>query len=193
MANWVSAFFTIVIAIATVVYVAFTKKLWRETQRSADAAAKSAEAAVVASNAAKVSAESASALYRPFIGLTSLPSLNDPNSNDWMFPIELRNYGTLPALRVNAAFEFFLAERSLVVITRPESAEVSPNSPFETNLDLRLTTPDRIFLNAGAVLNLKLCTIYESPDGRKFEYKVEGPLGEHGRRFLLNRSETRLI
>jgi hypothetical protein len=45
MANSIVAFFTVVIAIATIVYVALTRKLLIETKRSADAAMKSAEVA----------------------------------------------------------------------------------------------------------------------------------------------------
>ncbi len=43
--NWISAFFTVVIAAATVAYVVLTKRLWHETNKSADAAKKSADAA----------------------------------------------------------------------------------------------------------------------------------------------------
>jgi len=45
MANGVIAFFTVVIAFATIAYVLLTRKLWQETKRSADAATKAAEAA----------------------------------------------------------------------------------------------------------------------------------------------------
>jgi hypothetical protein len=45
MANFVVAFFTVVIAVATIVYVVLTHRLWKETKRSADAAMKSADAA----------------------------------------------------------------------------------------------------------------------------------------------------
>lgn len=59
MANWVSAFFTVVIAVATIFYVRLTAKLWRETKRSADAATKSADATVEAAHAATTSANAA--------------------------------------------------------------------------------------------------------------------------------------
>jgi multidrug efflux pump subunit AcrA (membrane-fusion protein) len=59
MANWVSAFFTVVIAFATIVYVVLTGRLWKETKRSADAATKSADATVEAAQAATTSANAA--------------------------------------------------------------------------------------------------------------------------------------
>jgi hypothetical protein len=43
--NWISAFFTVVIAAATIAYVRLTRGLWQETKKSADAAQKSAGAA----------------------------------------------------------------------------------------------------------------------------------------------------
>lgn len=52
-ANGVIATFTLVIALATIVYVIFTVLLWRETKKSADAAATSARAATLSANAAQ--------------------------------------------------------------------------------------------------------------------------------------------
>ena len=45
MANGIVAFFTVVIALATIAYVLLTRKLWQETKKSADAATKAADAA----------------------------------------------------------------------------------------------------------------------------------------------------
>ena len=52
-ANGVIAAFTVVIALATIVYVIFTVFLWRETKKSADAAATSARAATISANTAQ--------------------------------------------------------------------------------------------------------------------------------------------
>jgi hypothetical protein len=41
--NWIMAFFTVVIAGATVAYVVLTKRLWQETKKSAEAAKNSAD------------------------------------------------------------------------------------------------------------------------------------------------------
>jgi hypothetical protein len=182
--SWVTAAFTFVIAVATITYVWITHKLWTETKRSA-------EAAMVAANAAKLSAETSAALHRPFLGLVCHLFENNPISINRQFPVELRNFGTIPALRVGAVFELFIEQRSIYTSNEPESAEIFPDSAYERNLHLQLSIADVNLLQAGMKLSLSLRYVYEAPDGRRFEYTAEGPLGEFGNRFLLFKSETR--
>ena len=52
MANWISAFFTVISAFATIVYIVLTAGLWKGTKRSADAATTSAEATKKSADAA---------------------------------------------------------------------------------------------------------------------------------------------
>ena len=90
IANWVTAVFTIVIAIATTVYVVFTRMLWLQTTKAADAATKSANAAVEAAHAATLSAEVSSKLHQPLVGFVSVNHRNDPNQWQWDIPIALK-------------------------------------------------------------------------------------------------------
>jgi len=57
--SWISAFFTVVIAVATVAYVWLTRRLWQETKKSADAATEAVRAAKDNALAAKQSASAA--------------------------------------------------------------------------------------------------------------------------------------
>ena len=194
LASLVTAAFTATIAIATVVYVWVTHKLWKETKRSAEAAMKSADAAVVAADAARISAETSAALHRPFLGLVSHPLENDAMDPVKRFHVELRNFGTIPALRVSGVIEFFLEDRLLAISNEPEAAEIFPGSAYGRILHHRLSDEDlSLHYRGGMNLRLRMRTIYEAPDGRRFEYKAEGPLGEYGSHFLLDKSETRTL
>jgi hypothetical protein len=194
MANWISAVFTVVIAVATIVYVWFTKKLWLETKRSADAAMKAAEAAGEAARAAKVSADESAALNRPFIGLISveypLTGTNNPRYPHWIFPTELRNHGTLPATRVNALFEFFLGDSSLTIIQGPRSAEIFPSSAYQSNLRLDFGEKLALFAAGKAELFLEVRATYNAPDGRAFQYSARMEFDTASRRFLVVNSKT---
>jgi len=121
--NVVIAFLTGVIAIATIVYVVLTARLWKETKKSADAATKSAEAA-------KKSADGTAALYRPFIGLESLPTERLSSNTIWEFPSKLWNYGTLPASHLSASFAFYTeSAQKAATRSRPLKVRVRRNLP----------------------------------------------------------------
>jgi hypothetical protein len=192
MANWVSAFFTVVIAVATIYYVRLTAKLWQETRKSADAATKSAEAA-------KQSAQVAATLYRPIIGLESDPIASLGSPRIWIIPVALRNYGTLPATHLNASFEFHTESPQesrflLQTINGPESAEIPPHSAYETDLRPGLSdhTQSQVATKQKKLI-LTLKAAYSAPDGRKFEYTAEARLSIAGKRLVVQKSETRAI
>ena len=90
----ITAIFTAVIAVATVTYVIYTKKLWRETKRAADAA----------KDAVELSRQSFVALNRPYIGISKIDRKPPRHFQDGLLQIDvqLMNFGTVPAGRVNA-------------------------------------------------------------------------------------------
>lgn len=69
MANWIMVLFTAVIASATVLYAWLTSKLWKETKKSADAAARAADAAAKAADAAHQSVKLARQQFEEQAGL----------------------------------------------------------------------------------------------------------------------------
>lgn len=94
---------TVVIAIATVLYVIYTRGLWSATKKTAEAAKESADAAQTAANAAKVSADLDLAVHKPYIGIEKfclaqpLEFLNVPTMR---VSCLIKNFGTLPAEKV---------------------------------------------------------------------------------------------
>ena len=113
---WISAAFTFVIAVATVFYVVYTRRLWAETKKSADAANASAEAAKenaeasrVAAEIAKKSADLALEMQQPMVEVSAMGFAKFPNAPAAFNPLSfgrldlqvtLKNYGTLRAANV---------------------------------------------------------------------------------------------
>ena len=97
--------FTGTIAVATVVYVLLTRKLWKATKQSADAATDSAVAA-------RKTAELLIALHRAYVGVSSINhALSDLSGQHWKVTWEVQNFGTLPASRVEITFTALINDR----------------------------------------------------------------------------------
>src|SRR5712664_1633464 len=77
-------------------------------QRQAEATKNSADAASEAAAAAKKSAEITAALHRPFMGLFNVSLPGGPGTRLWNIVFTLKNYGTLPALNVGLAVNFYI-------------------------------------------------------------------------------------
>jgi hypothetical protein len=81
------------------------------SHRQVEAATESAEAAIEAALASKKSAEISAALHRPFMGLLAVSLMAGGHGTDlWVIRFVLKNFGTLPALNVGVAIEFFCGE-----------------------------------------------------------------------------------
>lgn len=176
-------------AAATVVYAFITLLLWLQTKKAANAA-------TISAKAAKQSADVAAALHRPFIGLVPLRSSSAHGDPHWSVPMEVRNFGTLPAVHVNAVFEFYLGDTPLKTlegpINEPTAAEIFPGSAHMVNLPLFLNANNLTSVTDGrSELVIKLRATYATANGPAFEYTAEAPYDVRGRRFFVQKSETR--
>ncbi len=123
MANFVVAFFTVVIAVATIVYVVLTRRLWKETKRSADAAMKSADAATRSVEAVMdVDRALLLILWENFIHINPETRHNGVLSHcfNWHF----QNAGKSPAFILKVSSRF-IAIRSLDDLS-PEPVYLAP-------------------------------------------------------------------
>lgn len=100
MANLLMMVFTGIIAVATVAYVVVTKRLLRETMRSASGAKDSADAAKISAEVAKRAADLDAARHRPYLAVSVFQRSNDFNADQWVTQWVVKNYGTLPASAV---------------------------------------------------------------------------------------------
>jgi len=140
MATWLNIAFTFVIAVATVAYVLFTRRLWQETKKSADAATKAADAATAAAT-----------IYRPYIGLVCIGQPNDPHNKWWTFKFSLQNYGNSPAVSVSAKFELMLSGETIASLNDPKSAEIFPQSGHNVIFTCNLGKNARRFAGGGTI------------------------------------------
>jgi len=184
MANWVSAFFTVVIAVATIVYVRLTARLWQETKKSADAAT---EAAL----AAKKSAEIAAALHRPFMGLLKVKLLSGgPGVDLWVIDFVLKNFGTLPALDVGMEIELFAGNTSFAQKKEPASVQVFPSD--EPHRTIQQIIAKRVEIQTGAEkFRVDVRVPYRAEDGRHFDYTAEVSYNHKLNQFEIDKSATR--
>jgi hypothetical protein len=163
------------------------------------AAMNSADAAMKSADAAKLSADISLALHRPLIGLESLPTERLASNTIWEFPAKLWNYGTLPASHLSASLAFYTesAQESrypLKTIQGPESVEIFPNSGYEIALQ-PTPGPEQMsqITSQSTQLILTVKATYVAPDDRKFEYTAEARLDTASRRFVLIKSQTRVL
>jgi hypothetical protein len=163
------------------------------------AAMNSADAAMKSAEAAKLSAEISVALHRPLVGLESLPTERLASNTIWEFPTKLWNYGTLPASHLCASFAFYTesgqeSRHPLKNIEGPESVEIFPNSGYEIALQ---PSPSPVQVNHISSQTTKLIltvkATYSAPDDRNFEYTAEARLDNASRRFVLIKSQTRIL
>jgi hypothetical protein len=185
MANGIVAVFTVVIAIATIVYVVLTNLLWRETKKSADAA-------VVAADAAKKSADLAAALYRPFMSLRGVQLKSGLGTHVWEIDFMFKNYGTRPALNVGLTTQFFVDNTPRQQPTQPASIQVFPLSEFSALAPFDMGEADRLPIEQETKkLRISVRIPYETEEGRRFEFVAE--VSYRQGKFMIEKSETRTI
>jgi hypothetical protein len=200
-ARWCRDPATCVVAIAAAIYVVATFAIWLSTRKAANAAMssaeamkKSAEAASLTAQAAKSSVELLAELHRPLIGIARLHLRNDRSSRTWIIAVVLRNYGTLPAVKVNASIEFLLDSSPLWTVTELGSAEVAPNADYEAVNLLDWGEKEHQSMQEGSKsLIVKVRITYEAAGGRRFEYAAEAQLKHVTGVFQIVKSETRTL
>jgi hypothetical protein len=190
--SWVTVFLTSVIAVSTVAYVWLTKRLWTETKRSA-------EAAMAAALAAKKSAEVTADLHRPFMGLPQVTHKTGWGTDSWEIVFVLKNYGTMPALKVGVVMEFFAGTSRFAEIIQPTSMQIFPSAEIESTVWISPQS-HRVPIQRGVEkLRINVRIPYQAENGRHFEHHAEasyaeglpGGLFSHmPGRFVIDKSET---
>ena len=129
LTNWIIAILTAVIALATTYYAWLTRRLWKETEKSATAAKDAAEIA-------KQSAELIGALHRPFVAIKGAVLQGNSGSGTWYIGLELKNYGTLPALKTTIQVECFADTTPLRNTAHPSPVQIFPNDQFVSQVEI---------------------------------------------------------
>lgn len=189
--NWISAFFTVVIAVATICYVVLTKRLWQETKNSADAAAQAARAAITSAN---LTVE----LHRPYMALQSvtLRNVSHPNqnwrlANAWFIDWSIANLGTLPAHHVHAKLEL-RSHDTPKVDEGPYDAEVYPQSQSLTRTTHLLVNP--ISVQKGSTVHSAHVVIeYAAPAGHRYRHTAQASFDKNHGIFSITESKTEAI
>jgi hypothetical protein len=202
IAEWISAVFTAVIAVATIVYVTYTRRLWRETKASADAAKASADAAKVTADAAKKSADIAAELQQPILVVWVIrfveppvhPLNFNPLSSDLLdLQVMLKNLGVLSAMDIAIDGWTYLNEGSeqLNRLTNPGPLQVPPGYVIPVNFKVQMKLGR---LTEGAVYRVKLEVRYSSPQGNKrYRYVTVRALNTTDRSFTVEHNHTELV
>jgi hypothetical protein len=158
-----------VIALATIAYVVCTVFLWIATKRVADAS-------TVAANEGRKSTDLLAALNRPYMGVHRVAFPNPAGQNEIMWGIssEIRNFGTLPALAVEARVEFVLNETILYASAGPFAAEIFPQSePVVIDASFRFQGPRRDEVLSGAVtLIARIHIDYAASNGQRYKHRA---------------------
>jgi hypothetical protein len=185
-----SAIFTGVIAVETLIYLFYTGRLWRATKKAADAATISADAARMSADAAKLSADIAAGLHRPFMGLARLDLRTDMNSRTWVVVWTIKNFGTLPAVCVEAVLDWTAGINSGTE-KGPASAEVFPQDGVELQARFVLDPGVHARLTSNhETLVIRPRIKYSATDGRKFLYSAEAQFGFDTGTFMMVSSRT---
>jgi len=192
MTNVLMVTFSGVIAVATVVYVIFTKRLWEETKRSAHAAKLSADAAKDSAEATKRSAEIDAALHRPYVAVSTFLRYSAYNQDTWANECCLQNYGTLPAssVRASVTFDGRLAGSGGPVC---EASEILPQAQVERIFEIRVNRNERDLLQAGEPMAAHVEMTYDAPGGARYKHKADFPYDKTTRNFRRDRSETAAV
>jgi hypothetical protein len=159
------------------------------SQSQLEAMKKSADAATEAALASKKSAEIAAALHRPFVGLSDVRLEAGWGTRLWTIAFVLKNYGTLPALRVRTTINFVTDNAPRGQETRPTSVQIFPSSEGTIMSQFDMGEPDRALIhNETKKLRIDVSIPYEADDGRHFEYTSQ-VVYSNGR-FSTDKSET---
>lgn len=204
--EWVTAAFSAVLAVATIFYVVFTKRLWRETKKSADAATVAAEAAKgtaeatrVAADAAKQSADIAADMHRPTIGVVKVEfgklSGAPPGSNLLMassldLQITFKNYGSVSALNIDVDIQAGLRNRTRNR-TPKSGIELAPGSECPISISVGIPPEDLTRIQNGEIYSVRITCTYTAPNNQKrYKYETERVLSPHDYSFATETNRT---
>jgi hypothetical protein len=194
----VSAIFTGVIAASTVVSLIVNVLLWRTTRKAANAATNAAEAANKSANAATQQAEASrksleigAALNRPYMGVSKFERVSDRNSSLWVVVWVMKNFGSLPAIKVNASVEMSSEGPSLQADRAAESAEMFPQAEVQTRTLIQLEDV-RPVIEGNKIVSGRIRINYEGSNEQRYEF-IANIRYEHSKdRFTMD-SETRSL
>lgn len=172
----VSAVFTGVIAASTVVSLIVNVLLWRTTRKAANAATNAAEAANKSANAATQQAEASrksleisAALNRPYIGVSKFERVSDRNFSLWVVVWVMKNFGSLPAINVNASVEMSSEGPSLQADRATESAEMFPQAEVQTRTLIQLEDV-RPVIDGNKIVSGRIRISYEASNEQRYEF-----------------------
>jgi hypothetical protein len=158
-------------------------------QSQAEATQKSADAATEAALAAKKSAEIASALHRPFMGVSKVALRSGWGTRVWDIAFDLKNYGTLPALDVGLTAEIFTDDNLRMQTMESPSVQIFPSAEFVSIVRFDMGDPDQVGVHKGAIkLRTEVRIPYRSEDGRHFEHTATVSFAPGG--FQIDKSGT---
>lgn len=194
----VSTIFTGVIAFATVVSLIVNVLLWRTTRKAANAATSAAEAANKSADAATQQAEVSrrtleisAALNRPYMGVSKFERVSDRNSPLWVVVWVIRNFGSLPAIKVNASLEMSADGMNLQADRATESAEMFPQAEAQTRTQFQFEDV-RPIIEGNKIVSGHIRISYEAPNGQRYEFIAKIRYGHSKDRFTMD-SETRSL
>ncbi len=124
------------------------------------------------------------------MGLFNVSLPGGPGTRLWNIVFTLKNYGTLPALNVGLAVNFYIDDAPRATKTESASLQIFPTDEFGSTVQFDLGDVDLAPVQNGTMkLRMDVFIPYRSDDGRTFEYmaKVSYVSG----RFEINKSETR--
>lgn len=166
-----TAAFTGVLTFATIVYVIFTCLLWRETKKSADAAAKLAQSA-------KDSADAAMELNRPNLGvdkvqLLPISSLGEdiqalvPGARNVV--VTLKNYGSISAQRVIVDWKSYMqAENETRNNGQQGPIDLAQGASCPINLSVLINREDvQRIRDSAESYKVKIQAEYSAPYGKR--------------------------
>jgi hypothetical protein len=174
-----------VAALATLAFFVATIKIFRETKRSADAAAEVARLATE--------------LHRPFMALESVILRNaiEPKQTNWRQDCtwtvdwSIANLGTLPANHVHASLELRTPE-TLKLDEGPKDIEVYPQSQPITRTTQLLVNPEDV--EKGTIQVSANVTIdYASSIGTRYRHTAEAHFNNAQRTFAVSQSKTEIL
>jgi hypothetical protein len=194
----VSAIFIGVIAALTVVSLIVNVLLWRTARKAANAATSAAEAANKSANAATQQAEASrksleigAALNRPYMGISKFERVSDRNSSLWVVLWVIKNFGSLPAMKVNASIETSSDGTNFQADRATESAEMFPQTEVQTRTVIQFEDV-RPIIEGEKIVSGRIRISYEAPNGQRFEFSANIRYEHSKDRFTMD-SETRSL
>jgi hypothetical protein len=124
------------------------------------------------------------------MGLNRIVLKSDMNSRTWVIAWTIRNFGTLPAIGVDASLEL-KAGINAAPEQGPVSAEVFPQGEVESVARFVISEIEhsRLVIN-DLILAVSVRISYAAADGRKFRYSAEAQFKFDTGAFIMLRSQT---